>query len=93
MASFRKYRKLTETVENRALGDLLLTLSDGQKFRLSVRPEPAILATLQKKYGYWGEHPEHTRWGWQLDVDEGNTSLGYWEWVVSILEQEEMDEQ
>ena len=42
---------------------------------------------LDDKYnpeGY-GEHPVITRECWQQEVFEGNTLLGYWDWLVSEL--------
>jgi hypothetical protein len=35
----------------------------------------------------WGEDPEYTRDGWQEDAGNGDTNLGYWEWVAHRLEQ------
>lgn len=36
--------------------------------------------------GSWGEHPEWPMSEWQLEAGEGNTRLGYWEWVSHQLE-------
>lgn len=33
--------------------------------------------------GFWSEHPDHPIEGWQLEVAEGDTRLGYWDWVAS----------
>lgn len=41
-------------------------------------------ATLEKKWGF--EHPHYDRADWQHDVSEGNSRLGYWEWVQHALE-------
>jgi hypothetical protein len=30
----------------------------------------------------WGEDPEYTRDGWREDAGNGDTNLGYWEWVA-----------
>jgi hypothetical protein len=40
---------------------------------------------LRAKYGRGG-HPEHTIEDWMEDVKDGDTKLGYWDWVVNILE-------
>ena len=29
----------------------------------------------------WGEHPTFTRDCWQTDAGDGDTNLGYWDWV------------
>jgi len=34
------------------------------------------------KYCLWGEHPSNPRADWQHEVGNGDTNLGYWEWVV-----------
>ncbi|XAI97093.1 hypothetical protein [Dolichospermum phage Dfl-JY45] len=33
--------------------------------------------------GFWSTHPDHPIEGWQHDVAEGDTRLGYWDWVVA----------
>lgn len=40
--------------------------------------------------GYWGEHPEHNVEAWQYHVGEGDTRLGYWEWVFLCIEEEQL---
>lgn len=34
----------------------------------------------------WGEHPRYPRRDWQHEVGEGDTQIGYWDWVVHALE-------
>lgn len=29
----------------------------------------------------WGEDPTHPRGDWKSEVEDGNTNLGYWDWV------------
>ncbi len=29
----------------------------------------------------WGNHPEHPRLDWRIEVGLGHTQLGYWRWV------------
>lgn len=36
----------------------------------------------------WGAHPSYSREDWQLDVGNGDTTLGYWDWVLHQLESE-----
>ncbi len=33
-------------------------------------------------YGPWGEHPGHPVEDWKFEVLNGDTRLGYWEWVA-----------
>lgn len=36
--------------------------------------------------GMWGEHPEHPSSDWRYEADNGDTRLGYWEWVAARIE-------
>ncbi|MBC7198087.1 MAG: hypothetical protein H5U32_02445 [Pseudomonas balearica] len=38
--------------------------------------------------GGWGEHPRYARSVWKGYVSCNDTQRGYWDWVVSMLEQE-----
>lgn len=38
--------------------------------------------------GFWGEHPEQPVDDWKYEVENGDTQLGYWEWVQQRLEHE-----
>lgn len=39
--------------------------------------------------GHWGEHPYWTAEDWAVEALQGETRLGYWEWVrAKLLEQE-----
>lgn len=42
------------------------------------------------RHGYWGEHPKHKVERWQYEVDNNYTRLGYWEWVVDEIANEEV---
>lgn len=46
--------------------------------------EPDTAADLEMKHGY--AHPEWPRCTWQYDVANGNTKLGYWQWVAHNIE-------
>jgi len=39
-----------------------------------------------KHGGPWGSHPKFPREDWQYEVANGDTPLGYWEWVEAQLE-------
>lgn len=60
-------------------------------FRQRPGPEPKAEHLLDadelcKKYGSWGEHPNHPVTDWQAQVTDGDTRLGYWDWLVVELE-------
>lgn len=48
---------------------------------------PESLALAAQFGGKWGEHPDYPVTDWQGDVSASNTRLGYWDWVVSALEE------
>lgn len=41
--------------------------------------------------GVWGQHPGFPRKDWQYEVGNGDTNLGYWDWVGHQLEAAEGD--
>lgn len=44
---------------------------------------------LREKYDTekgWGSHPKFTMEDWQFEVSEGNTRVGYWDWVEVQIE-------
>jgi len=45
---------------------------------------------LRGAYGHWGDHPNYPLKEWKLEVSEGDTRLGYWEWVEGMLTDEEI---
>lgn len=57
----------------------------GQKAAGDVGMEMLSAIELREKYGHWNEHPEYPVSDWQYEVDNGDTRLGYWEWVEGRL--------
>lgn len=55
----------------------------------SMKPLPAANAAdnLETQYGY--EHPDWLRADWQQDVNNGDTKIGYWDWVLHNIESHE----
>jgi hypothetical protein len=47
---------------------------------------------LRGTFGHWGGHPTHSVSDWKQEVQADNTRLGYWEWVATLLEDEEESE-
>ena len=39
--------------------------------------------------GVWGNHPRYDVEDWKYRVSNGDTRLGYWEWVAVQIEMEE----
>jgi hypothetical protein len=47
----------------------------------------ALAEALKAKHGgHWGEHPDHDAETWASEVANGDTRLGYWEWVANMVE-------
>ena len=44
--------------------------------------EQELAREFVAKFGMWGDHPVHHKVAWRKRVREGLTLLGYWEWVV-----------
>ena len=40
----------------------------------------------------WGTHPQYPRTDWRYEVENGDTMLGYWEWVMCKLDEVEDDD-
>lgn len=47
------------------------------------------LAELYDELEGWGDHPTYKMIDWRNAVIDDETRLGYWAWVVSMIEQEE----
>lgn len=51
-----------------------------------------LIQGLVEKYGgergQWGEDASHPRSDWSVDVANGDTSVGYWEWLQAALDAE-----
>lgn len=43
---------------------------------------------LREEYGTWAAHPDYPMADWYYEVANGDTRLGYWEWVVCRLERD-----
>ena len=39
--------------------------------------------------GTWGEHDDYPVADWVMDATNGDTRLGYWEWVADMIEARE----
>jgi hypothetical protein len=56
----------------------------------SLKTELALDAlALSDQYGLWNEHPDHPEDEWVDQVVNGDTRLGYWEWVAIKLDDED----
>jgi len=46
---------------------------------------------LIAQYGYWNQHPELTLAMWRTEVLQGCTLNGYWDWVLTQINEEEQE--
>jgi hypothetical protein len=53
--------------------------------------EAHIRKLIEGNGGFWGEHPGFPVEDWRNDVANGDTRMGYWEWVAAQLEAQEND--
>ena len=55
--------------------------------------EKMTVEELKNKYGGsgWNNHPDHDREDWQLEAECGDTCVGYWSWVMSMVERDADD--
>lgn len=61
-------------------------------FRVRVEPCNPELES-KKERDPWGETKEHPREDWRYEVANGDTNLGYWDWVDHKVEEEEDDDE
>ncbi len=50
------------------------------------QPTPAQLVMKQCGDDFWGECAQHRKEDWQYEAKNGDTVLGYWDWVVHQAE-------
>ena len=51
---------------------------------------PSIIDLVAEADGdWWGERPYYPRREWRYAAFNGDTQLGYWEWVLHRIEEEE----
>lgn len=76
-----------EDIKDRDHALQLLTDASGQHAALSAYPGPHRTDTaVASNYGHWDEHPAHPVADWKHEVAEGDTRLGYWDWVKAAKE-------
>lgn len=44
---------------------------------------------LQQFDSYWDQHPDYPVEDWQSEVANGDTRLGYWDWLLCQMESED----
>ena len=71
--------------------------SAADKDALTCAVRTAAVAALVVDSGgdLWGSHPKYPKSDWRYEVENGDTMLGYWEWVHCKLEesaQEDVDD-
>lgn len=58
---------------------------------LCTKPTPAEQVMKQCGDNAWGECAQYPKSDWEYEVEEGNTTASYWDWVVSSAESDEVD--
>lgn len=43
---------------------------------------------MKKSTDVWGEDDNYPRQDWQFEVSNGDTNLGYWDWVMHQKERD-----
>ena len=59
----------------------------------NVRTEAVAALVVECGGDLWGKHPRFSRTDWRNEVENGDTMLGYWEWVLCRLDEAEADEE
>lgn len=81
-------------VSSQELGEILpgnrLAITCGD-YSGDADPEDDPVAALIAAHGgdEWGSHPNYPRSDWQYEVENGDTGLSYWEWVLGKVESDE----
>ena len=47
---------------------------------------PDVVELMKREI--WGQHPDYPRGDWAYEATNGDTNLGYWEWVTGQIEQD-----
>ena len=54
---------------------------------LNKKNKEIVMENVPSLYGPWGEHPDYPADDWKFDVVNGDTRLGYWDWVAFRADQ------
>jgi hypothetical protein len=54
--------------------------------------EITLAENLADHHGYWEEHPIYPLEDWRYEVENGDTRLGYWEWIANCIEREDNED-
>ncbi|MFY2597068.1 hypothetical protein ACOTHJ_13480 [Achromobacter xylosoxidans] len=76
-AKLNALRSLTDANAHKAIMAMLSSLNPRWQM-------DAAVEALERRWGH--EHGYYDREDWQQDVSQGNTKLGYWEWVQHAIE-------
>lgn len=66
----------------------------GKRVRVTLdpEPEPNTESSPLPGYDYWDEHPKFPVADWQYEVANGGTRQGYWDYVMSLLNADLVDD-
>lgn len=67
--------------------------ADVEMLTTSIRTAAIAALVVDTGGDLWGKHPKYSRTDWRYEVENGDTMLGYWEWVKCKLDEAEMEEE
>jgi len=70
---------------NYIMSERQMELKAGQR----TKTEITEVIQRQTNGGIWGNHPRYPAALWQDCVHDGDTRLGYWEWVANRIDMQE----
>ena len=83
-----------------AVGETLLEIlggapdhsaADTEALTCAIRTAAVAALVVDSGGDLWGAHPNYPKSDWRYEVENGDTMLGYWEWVHCKLEEAEID--
>ena len=65
--------------------------ADKEALTCAIRTAAVAALVVDSGGDLWGAHPNYPKSDWRYEVENGDTMLGYWEWVHCKLEEAETD--
>ena len=76
------------------MSDIKFTIIDAPAVNLltcAIRTSEVAALIINNGGELWGDHPQYPKSDWKYEVENGDTFLGYWEWVYCKLDEAEME--
>ena len=68
------------------------TAADRDALTNAIRTAEVAALVVENGGDLWGVHPKYPKSDWKYEVENGDTMLGYWEWALCKLEEEESED-